>query len=323
MTNQDGASTKRLGPRTHTDAAVRSSTNRFDPKVFKLGYVALETPDLERKSEHYQQTLGLRETEKESDGSRYLSVGYDHHDLVLRPAKQKSLLHVGFQLKPHITITAFAEEVRALGLSASIKTDSQPGIRELVEVDGPGGNLFQFYSEMDAPAAGFRQGGLSILRLGHVAVISPEADKLIKFYEDFLGFAFTDDIAGIAKFYTCNRDHHVVNIVKAPESRVHHIAFELRESSQHVIAADALRAKGINQLWGPSRHTAGHNVAGYHHDPDKVMIEFYTEMDVFVPELGIHEPRPWHEHFPMRPRTWNINELNAWGAGFSFNLAAG
>ncbi|HMD62212.1 MAG TPA: VOC family protein, partial [Opitutaceae bacterium] len=152
---------------------------------------------------------------------------------------------------------------------------------------------------------------------------SPEGDKLIAFFQDFLGFFLTDDIAGIANFLTCNRDHHVVNIVKAPDSRVHHIAYELRESSQHGVAADTLRAAGVNLLWGPSRHTAGHNVAAYHHDPNKVMVELYTEMDTFVPELGMCEPRPWHEHFPMKPKSWGIFELNAWGADFAFNLAAG
>ena len=54
-------------------------------------------------------------------------------------------------------------------------------------------------------------------------------------------------------------------------------------------ASDALSAAGVNLLWGPSRHTAGHNVASYHHDPDKVMIEFYTEMDMLIPEETTNE----------------------------------
>ena len=66
-----------------------------------------------------------------------------------------------------------------------------------------------------------------------------------------------------------------------------------------------------------------HNLAGYHHDPDNVLVELYTEMDVFIPELGLHEPRPWHEHFPMKPKSWGFEELNAWGSDFTFNLAGG
>ncbi|WP_050418966.1 glyoxalase/bleomycin resistance/extradiol dioxygenase family protein [Bradyrhizobium tropiciagri] len=296
---------------------------KFDPKVFALGYVALETADIGRTKNHYLETIGMTETAKGDDGSVFLSIGYQHHEIVLRPARQKALLHIGFHLKPDIEIADFAEQVRKFGLPATIKTDSQPGVAKLVEVEGPAGNVFQFYNAIEAPASGFKRTGAAPLRLGHVAVISRECDKLMRFYQDFLGFWYTDDIEGIATFLTCNRDHHVVNLVNAPESRVHHIAFELRESAQHPVAADALRAAGVQVLWGPSRHTAGHNLAGYHYDPDKLMIELYTDMDTFVPELGMHEARPWHEHFPMKPRTWKVNELSSWGAEFSFNLAAG
>ena len=296
---------------------------KFDPKVFQLGYVALAAPDLLRTKDHYLQNLGMTEVERGDDGSVYLSIGFNHHDLVLRPAEHKALLHVGFHLKPHISVGDIARDAREIGLAATVKTDSQPGIAELAEVEAPGGVVIQFYSAIAAPAVGFKQTGASPLRLGHVAIISPEGDKLIAFFEDFLGFFLTDDIAGIANFLTCNRDHHVVNIVKAPDSRVHHIAYELKESSQHGSAADALRTAGVNLLWGPSRHTAGHNVAAYHHDPDRVMVELYTEMDVFIPELGMCEPRPWHEHVPMKPRSWGFHELNAWGADFAFNLATG
>ena len=169
---------------------------KFDPKVFQLGYVALETADIEKTKDHYLKTLGMTETAKGDDGAVYLSIGHSHHDLVLRPAKQKSLLHLGFHLKPHIAIADFAREVREYGLSATIKTDSQPGVAELVEVEGPGGNVFQFYSAIEAPTPGFKETGVPLLRLGHVAVISTDAEKLMKFYQDFLGFWYTDDIAG-------------------------------------------------------------------------------------------------------------------------------
>jgi catechol 2,3-dioxygenase-like lactoylglutathione lyase family enzyme len=297
--------------------------NKFAPKVFRLGYVALATVDIERTKQHYLEAIGLTETAKGDDGSVFLSLGYDHHNIVLSPAGEKALRHIGFQLNPGIAIAEFAKEVRAFGLAAEIKTDSQPGIAELVEVEGPGHNIFQFYGTMEAPAPGFRKAGVAPVRLGHAAVVSSEGERLVKFYKEFLGFWYTDDIQGIATFLTCNRDHHVINVVNAPESRLHHIAFELKDTACHAVAADSLRAAGVRQLWGPSRHTAGHNIAGYHYDPDRLIVELYTEMDQFIPELGFHEPRPWHEHLPMRPRTWQLTELNAWGAEFSFDLARG
>jgi catechol 2,3-dioxygenase-like lactoylglutathione lyase family enzyme len=296
---------------------------KFDPKVFQLGYVALGSADLERTKDHYLETIGMTETARGDDGAVYLSIGYNQHDIILRPVNEKTLLHVGFQLKPHIEIPEFTKGVREFGLPVTTKSDSHPGISELVEVTGPGGNVFQFYSAAKAPAPGFSKSGVAPLRLGHVAVMSPEGDKLIKFYRDFLGFFQTDDIGALAYFLTCNREHHVVNILNVPESRIHHIAFELKDNGHHAVAADTLRAAGVKLYWGPTRHTAGHNVAAYHHDPDKVLIELYTEMDTFIPELGMCEPRPWHEHFPMKPRSWGLEELSGWGSEFASNLAGG
>lgn len=172
-----------------------------------------------------------------------------------------------------------------------------------MQVEVAGGNVFQFYTDAQPTHAGFAHHGIAPTRLGHVAVLSPEADKLIAFYQDFLGFHYTDDIGGLATFMTCNRDHHVINVVGVPESRVHHVAFELRDNAAHTTACDQLALAGVNTLWGPARHGAGHNLAGYRYDPDQVMIELYTQMDVYLPELNMCEPRPWHEDLPMRPHS--------------------
>lgn len=42
---------------------------KIDPKVFRLGYVALATADIERTKEHYVQSFGLTQTAKDDNGS--------------------------------------------------------------------------------------------------------------------------------------------------------------------------------------------------------------------------------------------------------------
>ncbi|MGK6315748.1 VOC family protein [Neorhizobium sp. DT-125] len=293
-------------------------TRTFDPRVFQLGYVALGVGDLPRSQTHYCEVIGLAEAARDSS-TVYLSVGAEHHNLVLRNADDKALLHLGYQLKPETEIGDFIRDVEAFGLSAERKTDSQPGIADLVEVVAPGGNVFQFYADASI-GPGFRRTGVAPMRLGHVAVITPEAGKLRAFYEDFLGFHYTDDIGGIATFMTCNRDHHVVNLVGLPQSRVHHIAFELSDNADHSKACDTLAAAGLPTLWGPARHCAGHNLAGYHYDPDRVMVELYTQMDVYVPATGIYEPRPWHRQNPLRPQSWRPEQMTNWETSFGFDL---
>ena len=78
---------------------------------------------------------------------------------------------------------------------------------------------------------------------------------------------------------------------------MHHIAFELRSFEHHKNSSDKLAKQKIRPLWGPSRHTAGHNIAAYHHDPDQHYIELFSDLDVYIPELDCMDPRPWHENY--------------------------
>jgi catechol 2,3-dioxygenase-like lactoylglutathione lyase family enzyme len=292
----------------------------FNPKTVELGYVALGSTDPTRTIEHYRDILGLRETGRE-DGATYLSVAGAHHDIVITGTDEKTFVHQGYRLRSDIELSDLVRDLGDAGFEAGVKTDSQPGIARLVEMVGPGGVTFQFFNEMDRhlPAAPI---GIAPLRLGHIAIITPEAPRLFRFYEEVLGFHYTDDIGKLAFFGTCNRDHHVINIVGLPESRVHHIAFELRDNAEHVRASDILLRNDLPTLWGPSRHGAGHNVAAYHHDPDKLMVELYTQMDVYVPALGQHEPRPWHDTVPMEPKSWPVDLMTVWGTEFGFDLVA-
>lgn len=291
------------------------------PKVFKLGHVTLGVADLSQTRDYYVRALGLNEVEADSR-TAWLSVATQHHDIALVKGNP-GLLHLGYQLTPGTDLGRFQAEARAFGLQAELKSDSQPGIAAMVEVTAPGGHVLQFYDRIETPCPGYSGRGVAPLRLGHVAVITPEADRMVALYRDFLGFWETDWIGDLANFLTCNSEHHVVNVVKAPPSKVHHIAFQLHETADHARAADLLAKAKIPTKWGPSRHTAGHNLAAYHHDPDQVLIELYTDMDVWLPELGYCQERPWHEQLPMRPKRWGLHELSAWETGFTFDLARG
>jgi len=73
-----------------------------------------------------------------------LSIGYEHHNVVLGRGKQKSLLHLGFQLKLGTDLKDFAKKAQDYGVGAERKSNSQSGISNLVEIEIPHGNVFQF-----------------------------------------------------------------------------------------------------------------------------------------------------------------------------------
>jgi catechol-2,3-dioxygenase len=289
-------------------------------KAFQLGFVEFGTQRIEPALQYYTEVIGATVTESESDGSVYLSLGLDHHNVALRSSAQKGMRCIGLQVTKDITIEEWATRIKDYGLSPAIKTDSRPGVSKLVEVVEPGGHVLQLYSEMSVPAPGFAVRGIVPNKLGHVAIMSPEAPKSAVFFEDLLRFSITDRIDSGVTFLTCNRDHHVLNLVAAPFRKLHHIAFELKGRSQHHDAADLLSSNHIPIVWGPARHTAGHNLASYHFDPDQVLVELYADMDVFIPELGWFEPRPWHETLPQRPQVWELGTLTTWGTKYDFDF---
>lgn len=286
-------------------------------RAFQLGYLDLETTALEDELAYYDRVIGATMVERDGGGRAYLSLGLDHHNITLAAGAQSRLAAIGLRIGEEAPAET-AKRLGEQGLPAEVKSDARPGVAALVEVN-VGGHCLHLVPDMTMPGPGFRTSGILPNRLGHVAIMSPEADKLVDLFSA-LGFRTTDWFETVATFMTCNRDHHVLNILSAPVAKLHHIAFELRSRAHHHDAADLLAGASHPVVWGPSRHTAGHNLASYHFDPSRFLVELYSDMDVLVPELDIFEPRPWHETYPQRPRVWSLDQMTTWGTRYEFDF---
>jgi catechol-2,3-dioxygenase len=289
--------------------------------VYKLGYAEFNVTKLEQELAYYSDIMGATHVETGGDGTHYLSLGLDHHNIALKRGTVPGLGAIGFQLTPGYELKAFETILAERGVASRRLTDARPGVPALVEIPEIGGHKLQFYPDMAMPAPGFARAGIAPNRLGHIALMSPEGGKLVKFFTEILGFHETDWFENVATFLTCNYDHHVVNILNVPVTKMHHIAFEMRGAAHQYQASDQLARAELPIIWGPSRHTAGHNFASYHYDAEGFLVELYADMDVFVPEQGYFEPRPWHEQMPQRPRVWPLSQLNAWRTEFAADLA--
>ena len=289
------------------------------PKTFRIVFCEFSSPRFEEELAYYTDLIGARKVLQSADGAAYLSLGLDHHNIVLRPGERAALLSTGLQLSAGTDVNRLAAECSRLGFATEMKKGARPGVAELLEVS-VAGHRFEFFSSMDMPAPGFSPQGIAPLRLGHVALITPEADVLVRFFQETLAFHVTDWFRDLATFLTCGREHHTMNIIAAPVTKLHHIAFELRGTGHQYDTSDLLAQAHLPIVWGPSRHTAGHNYASYHFDPDHTLVEFYTDMDVYLPDVGYFEPRPWHEDLPQRPRVWSPEDMNAWKTNYDFDF---
>ncbi len=289
------------------------------PKVFRLAYVDLATPSFEDTLEYYSQVIGATTTERSGDDA-YLSLGLDHHNIALHADSNPGLRAIGLQIGAAVSLDDVARHLGDLGLRAQLRTDARPGVPALLDVPDVGGHSFQLLASMEAPAVGFGKIGVVPNRIGHVAIITSDAARVLSFLTEGLGFWKTDWFEEQVTFVTCNRDHHVMNVIEAPFSAAHHLAFELRGRDHLLQAMDQLAQRRLPSVWGPSRHTAGHNMAAYHHGADNLLVELYTDMDVYLPDLGSFEPRPWHEDLPQRPKHWAMTQMTAWETNFEFDF---
>jgi len=282
--------------------------------VLKLGHAEFEVQDVERMAEFYSRVIGLTETGRDGQ-TVYLSTSIDHHSIVLRGGASKTLLSkLAFQVAPAAD-GDLTKHFKDNGLESEVRTGSQPGINRVVRTNNPDGVAIELYSEFEPSTHPYSMRGVNPLKLSHVASLTPDVKRIVKFYREVMGFRFSDSMNDFFYFLRCGADHHTINLLSGDYPAVQHFAFELADISHISSACDALAREKVELLWGPLRHGCGHNIAMYHFDPEGLIVEHCAELDRMSNEgLGYFDPRPYHEDHPQYPKAWDPKAAIAvWG----------
>jgi catechol 2,3-dioxygenase-like lactoylglutathione lyase family enzyme len=295
---------------------MTNAGNGADPavRVAKLGYVQFTTPDVPRLVHYYTTVLDF-ELVDEAPGGAFLTTGFDHHSVVITRGDTRPRSAVGYEVWG--SLGDAQRRLREAGYEVERRGDIGPGTPDALVLIEPstGAPLHLYEAQEPSGVQGYTP--LRPTKLGHVAAFTPELDALRKFYEELLGFRWSDTIGDYFVFLRCNADHHAANFLASQKYRgMHHIAYEMRDPAHLLTMLDHLAREGYRLTWGPGRHGPGHNMFTYHKDPDGNTIELFTQLDVMHDEhKGYWEPRPWHESFPMYPRTWEVDiaTANSWG----------
>lgn len=285
-------------------------------QVRKLGYAAFETRDIAAMQTYYTDVMGLTLAERGDNGAVYFRNAFDYHTIALYPGEESRLRHFGLQLDGKQSLKEVAAQLNEHGVKAELRTDSEPGVAQLLQLADVEGNTLQLYTSMQQVENGFSEQGIVPEKLGHLGLSVHDPARTADFYQRVLGFRVSDRVEDYFVFLRCGPDHHTLNLMGSRDQKMNHIAFQLKDWAHVQMACDYLARRDISLLWGPGRHGAGHNIFTYHRDPDQHVIELFTEMDLMLnEELGYFEPRPWHEDFPQKPKHWLDGEKAAivWG----------
>ena len=283
-------------------------------RVSKLGYVGFETPDVERLVEYYTKVLDFALVDSAPAGA-FLTTGTDHHCVVVTRGDTRARAVVGYEIWEDLD--SAQQRLKEAGSETQRRSDIGPGTPDVLVLDEPGtGTPLHLMTAQDPSGVGDYP-PLRPTKLGHVAAFTPALDPMQSFYQDLLGFKWSDTVGDFFVFLRCNADHHAANFMASAKFQgMHHIAYEMRDPNHLIAMLDHLAKNDYRLHWGPGRHGPGHNLFTYHRDPDGHVIELFTQIDVVHDEAkGYWEPRPWHEEYPMYPKTWQVDlaTVNQWG----------
>jgi catechol 2,3-dioxygenase-like lactoylglutathione lyase family enzyme len=284
-------------------------------KVKRLGHATLSTPDIERQTDYYSNVLGLSIIDRSKDRV-FLGSPQGLEAIELVHGRPGELQRLSFQIAPDSDLNEAADQLQRLGFKSQRCHDVSPGVARAITFADPKGTPLDLFAEYKFAAAS-RPSCFNILKLGHVAYRVIDVQTIVKFYCDVLGFRVSDWRGDTFAFIRCNTDHHTLNFIIDEQPQLHHIAFEVLDWSEINKVGDWLARNNVHLVWGPGRHVIGHNVATYHRNTDLVRVEVFAEMDQMKDEdLGYFDPRPWHQEFPLYPKTHGPETLrNYWGYG--------
>ena len=282
----------------------------------RLGHATLWTPDLDRMIDYYTELIGLQLIEREP-GRAFLATREGLEAICLEKGDRAELARIAFQVAPGTDLGGTVNALRDAGITAERRNGISPGIADCVAFTDPKGTLIEIFADYTFAKREKKQQGIMPFKLGHVAYRCHDVAKVVRFYEEHLGFRTSDWRGNTFAFMRCGVDHHTVNFVIDEEQKLHHIAFEVKDWGEIHRSAEHLARHDIRLVWGPGRHIIGHNIAIYHRNADEVRVELFTEMDQMKDEaLGYFDPRPWHQDTPQRPKIWGKETLrNYWGFG--------
>jgi 3,4-dihydroxy-9,10-secoandrosta-1,3,5(10)-triene-9,17-dione 4,5-dioxygenase len=254
--------------------------------VLSLGYLRLESTDLEAWKTFAGDFLGLMPVAAEGDES--LRYRMDHYPprLVVSPGAESKAAAIGFEVLNARDLKRTVAAVEDAGIKVIEGTEAECGERRVtgfVRFDDPGGNPIElFYGPVldHKPVvlptvSSFVTGDMG---MGHVIVTGEDGKALLDFYTNVLGFYERNTLGGrdhTVWFLSSNDRHHTLGVTSAPgRGRLIHLMLEAESFDDVGQALDRVEKYGIPMMMSLGKHTNDEMTSFYVYSPELYAIEF-------------------------------------------------
>jgi catechol-2,3-dioxygenase len=267
-----------------------------------IGHLALRVADIDAYVGHITEVLGLTVLEQTSDEA-FLGSQATRHELQLIRADAPAFDHVGLMVETEAEFDAAVQSAVDAGAHVSDAFAGERGCVRSAHLVGPAGVAHQLYvPEVRVPLALSVKLGAGIRRLGHLTFFSNEADALVRFWSDGLGFRISDEATGFT-WMRCDPYHHTLAVGAHPAATLlHHHAWETQDVTSLTKHCDVNGAAARPQTWGPTRHGPGLNLAAYMPDAAGALIEVYADL-LIIDDDANYVPMDWSDE-PLALNLW-------------------
>lgn len=254
--------------------------------VLRLGYVHVRVTDLEEAKRHYGYTMGLYPTHEEP--GRVYYKGWDeweHHSVVLEEGGV-GLVKLGYKVSDAADLDLYEKRAEQFGclverMSAGDNYEVSDGVRVVL----PNTQTLELYHGMKV--LGTEVGthnpesfprhlvGIGAPRIDHALITAENPELTERFFTEVLDFYVTervrtsldDDADTIASWITTGNSAHDIAVLKGPEGKLHHFAFQLQDWNDILKAGDLMAMDDVPVDVGPTRHGITRGTTIYFFDP--------------------------------------------------------
>lgn len=269
-----------------------TTTSAPGPRIAHVGAISLGTPNLEVSLHFFRDLLGMEEVERIGD-TVYLR-GYQelkHHSLVLFASDTAIVDSYSFRVGRPEDVELYSEVLKEQGIEVvELPRGHQAGRGTAIRFMTPhSDHPFEFYYDIDAPEApeeirsklpsnSSRRRGLGVRRIDHYNIqTAPQnvgaAELWLRDTLDFKRREFVHVPEAnmlIASWLSVTPQVHDLAIAMSPEEKngqLHHVAFNLENHSDLLVAADVLKDHDVTFDVGPAKHGIAQSMYLYLRDP--------------------------------------------------------
>ncbi|MCD9878950.1 VOC family protein [Streptomyces guryensis] len=261
-----------------------------------MSHISLKAPDPESAAAFYEDFLGMVREAPDTPstiGAIRLGFGRGHHVVEIVQG-EVGLDHFAFEIGDESEMLALKSRLQANGVDF-LPCHAERAASDSFAIADPDGNRVEFHGLIDR--SGEKSDRLCPDRIQHLALATPDASRLTRFYTEVLGFRISDKMGEGAGFWIrSSQEHHSLAIFQREHGKgLDHYSFDIAGWEDFKVWCDHFSRKGVPVAWGPGRHGIGDNLFIMFHDAVGYLIEFSAEMELFGDGIAKERER-WDDY---------------------------